>query len=130
MRWGSDMREVQHEDIVKWVEYINKKFGKACHATTVNWFERLLRCGARVVLENEYYFAYAMQMDAWGDVQFVVLSACSNSVRGFFNMQNAIESKARELDATYIVAGSELDDRYNKWLVKQGYQPFLYKKEL
>lgn len=123
--------ETTHEDIVKWVKHIADKF----HLTTpveytVGWIENIMERGVKVVLDDDFYYAYALSADAWGNVQFCVISACSVNLRAFLQMQREIEDKARELQADMIIAGSEIDDRYNQWLIRQGYKPRSFVKEL
>lgn len=123
--------ETTHEDIVKWVKHIADKFQLAAPVEyTVGWIENLVAHGVKIVLDDDFYYAYGLNADAWGNVQFCVISACSANLRAFLQMQREIEDKARELKADMIIAGSEIDDRYNQWLVRKGYKPYLYKKEL
>lgn len=125
-------KEITSADVAKWVEKINAKFGRtATNMFTTGWFISLMARGVKVVLEDKFYIAYAMQTDAWGATQFIVISACSDgTVRGLLQMERAIYATAHKLHADVICIGSEIDDRFNERLVRKGYRPFLYKKEL
>ena len=37
---------------------------------------------------------------------------------------------AKENGVKYILQGSELDEKYNKWLIGKGYRPFCFRKEV
>lgn len=123
-------KELTHDDIVRWVAKVNKDFGKSNDKFTVAWVERLIKCGATVELYDDWYVVYIIMPDAWGDMQLNILSANCIGGRAFYQMQARIHAIAKATGAKFIVQGSELDDRYNSWLVRKGYRPLCFRKEV
>lgn len=122
--------QLTKEDIVFWVRKINKKFGKNTDVFTIAWVEKLIEYGAIVELNEDWYVLYVVIPDAWGNLQLNILSACCDGVRSFFDMQSRIYNIAKENGVKYILQGSELDEKYNKWLIGKGYRPFCFRKEV
>lgn len=124
------MGQITHDDVVKWVEKINKKFGRHCNDWTVHWAELLISRGATVELHDDWYIMCMLCPDAWGDMQLAVLSCACNGAAAFRKMQRRIEQLARENGAKYIEQGSELDDKYNEYLRRHGYRARCFRKEV
>lgn len=116
-------------EIKEWVQKVNSKFGRTTDKTTLKWAE-LVACVANIKSASDWYVAWSVQPDAWGDKTMMIISASSESVPAFYAMQNYIQREARRQGCKYIAQGSELDERYNKWLIKTGYQPFIFRKEV
>lgn len=124
------MKPVTHDDIVRWVEKINKKFDRNTDGWSVYWVETLIARGAKPELYDDWYLIWIITPDAWGNNRLAVLSCGCDNVGAFRQMQHRIEQIAHENECQYIEQGSELDDKYNEWLVRQGYKPHIFKKEV
>lgn len=124
------MKPVTHDDIVGWVEKINKKFGRSNNGWTVRWIELLISRGAKAELHDDWYVVYIICPDAWGDTQLAIMSCDSDNVGAFRAMQHRIEQIAKDAGVKYILQGSELDDKYNDYLVRSGYRAQTFRKEV
>lgn len=124
------MKPVTHEAIVEWVEKTNKKFGRSTDGWSVYWVETLIARGAKPELYDDWYLIWILTPDAWGDKQLAVLTCGCDNAAAFRKMQERIIQIARENDCRYIEQGSEIDDKYNQWLVRQGYKAHIFRKEV
>ena len=116
-------------EIKEWIQKVNSKFGRITDKATLQWADLVARV-ANIKSAPGWYVAWSVQPDAWGDKTMMIISAFSESVPAFYAMQNYIQREARRQGCKYIAQGSELDERYNKWLIKTCYQPFIFRKEV
>lgn len=124
------MKPITHDDIVSWVEKINKKFGRGNSDWTTRWIELLISRGAKAELYDDWYVVYIICPDAWGDKQLAVMSCDSDNISAFMAMQRRIEQVAKDSGVKYILQGSELDDKYNEYLARSGYRAQTFRKEV
>jgi len=119
--------------IRKWVPLINARFGRSeFDEQVVKWFTELKD---RLIIREcpDFYIAGFVSNDMYGDISFVVLSCgCSDNagIKTFLQMQDEINSTAKALGCRFVAQGGILDERYNKYLIRAGYAPTVFKKEV
>jgi hypothetical protein len=126
---------VRHEFdwIRKWVPVINARFCKSeNNPVCIEYFEKLVGI-AEFEDHGDFYLVWLITYDECAKACLNVISCGTNgaSVRSFIEMQKRIEEIAKEMSVDFILQGSDMTEKYNRYLEKIcGYKPQIFRKEV
>lgn len=126
-------RENIEKAIKDWVPIINKKFGRNdFDENCIRWFNGMAE-SLTFEVYDDFYIVGGVWTDAYGDDSLHVASCGtipSGGIGTFMKMQQRINEIAKIYGCRWIIQGSELDERYNRFLERRGYHACSFRKEV
>lgn len=121
-----------------WIEYyvpiVNREYGLSDkNAQSIAYFKNL-KGVARFVCTKSYYIVYLVYPNMWGDKCFGVISfyikpEC-RTLTMFLKVWRLINKLAKSKNVKYIDCGSHLNDKFNSFLIADGFHVATFRKEI